>query len=90
MGISGTSCARLCRSCLTKHNSNCYVLSMHAVYPGNICFNPSVNENFNIAKLLCVPDFFNLSPTNVLILYPMKTSMIFKSGTEMEYWLEIG
>ena len=63
---------------------------MRAVYPGNICFGPWVNENFNIVKLLCVHDFFNLSPTNVLILYPMKTSVMFKRGTEMEYWLEIG
>ena len=30
------------------------------------------------------------SPVNVPILYPMKTSVIFKRGTEMEHWLKIG
>ena len=35
-------------------------------------------------------DFLNLSPANVPILYPMKTSVIFKRGTEMEHLLEIG
>ena len=63
---------------------------MRAVQPGNICFNPRVNENFNISKLLCVYDFLNPFPANAPILYPMKISVIFKTGTEMEHWLEIG
>ena len=90
MGISGTSCSGLCRSCLAKHNSNRFVLVMHAVKPGNICFNLWVSEIFNISKLLCVYVFLNPSPVNVPILYSMKTSLIFKRGTEMEHWLKIG
>ena len=49
-----------------------------------------VNENFNIAKLLCVYVFLNPSPVHVPILYPMKTIVIIKKGTETEHWLEIG
>ena len=52
--------------------------------------NPWVNENFSIAKLLCVYVFLNPSPASVPTLYPMETSVIFKRGTEMEHWLEIG
>ena len=51
--------------------------------------NPSVNENFSIAKLLCVYVFLNPSLASIPVLYPMKTLVIFKKGTEMEHWFEI-
>ena len=37
---------------------------------------------------VCV--FLYPSPANAPILYPMKTSVISKRGTEMENWLKIG
>ena len=43
-----------------------------------------------LPDFLCVYVFLNPPPDSVPILYPMKTSVIFKRGTEIEHCLEIG